>query len=64
MEDRATAATVASVLVDGWPTPAPECCERCGRTITPQLARALSRFGLDADAAPLLRGGNFRGGAR
>lgn len=61
MQDRGTAGAALSILVDGWPTPAPECCDRCGRPIMPVLARALARFGLDADAAPLLWAGRMKG---
>jgi hypothetical protein len=60
MDDRGTADAGPRFLVDGWPTPAPESCERCGRPITLVLARALSRFGLDADAAPLLWTGRLK----
>jgi hypothetical protein len=57
MENRGTAKAARAFLVDGWPTPAPETCEECGRTLTLVLARALTQFGLDANAAPLLRPG-------
>ena len=57
MEGRGTAKRVPKVLVDGWPTPVPDTCEECGRTIRPALGRALLRFGLDAGAAPLLQAG-------
>ncbi len=60
MGDRGTAEVALAFLVDGWPTPAPECCDRCGRAITPVLGRALARFGLDPDAAPLLWAGRMK----
>jgi hypothetical protein len=64
MEGRGTAKRAPVFLVDGWPTPGPDTCEECGHTIRPELGRALARFGLDADAAPLLRTGRVMEGER